>query len=320
MEGKTSKVRWIGFGAAGALAVAATVVTLTVTGQHHDPGMSLASGSAPGGAPSKAAVGSRQATTGRQHDASVNPATGNAASPRAAATKTVLYTGVWAPGSGAQSWRTSMSAASFSTWKTSYTKKGLRIQDLRVSSGGTYTAVWRPGKGTEKVRAGLTPSQFVAANKSYAKQGLRVTSLDTGHGITAVWHPGKQAQTISIGLNLTDFAKRLTAEANSSMRPVFVDHYAVTGGTHWVGIFVHATGPYQARTTTSPTVFHNDVVNYGNSGLRLVALGSTPYTGVWRPGTGGFQVWTGSLSTFEADTVKFYKQGLRLGRIGRWTS
>ena len=280
MKGKTSKRRWIGLAAVGALAATATVVTVTATGQH------------------PAAASTPQSTTA-----------------------TVLYTGVWVPGSGSQSWRTGMSARSFSVWKAAYTKNGARVQDLRVSPDGTdYTAVWRPGKGAEVVRTGLTSSQFVAANASYAKQGLRVTSLDTGHRITAVWHPGSQAQTISVGLNTTDFGRKMAAEAKASMRPVLGDYFLVAGRAYWVGVFQPGTGAYEVRTTSSSSVFHTDLVNYGQTGLRLVGLGSRPYTGVWRPGSGQWQVWTTSLSTFQADIVKYYKAGLRLIRVGRWTA
>lgn len=280
MKGMTSKRHWISLGVAGAIAATATVTTVMVSGHH------------PAGAVS------------------------------APASTTVRYTGVWAPGSGSQVWRTGMSAASLSSWDRTYVSKGLRIQDLRVSPGGTdYTAVWRPGTGTQVVREGLTSSQFAAANASYAKQGLKVTSLDTSHSITAVWRPrrsGTSAQTVVVGLTTVHMQSRLATLAKESLRPVFADFYKKAGVAYWVGVFEPGTGGYEVRTTTSTTVWHNDVVGYYNNGLRLVGLGSNLYTGVWRPGTGGQQVWTTtSLSTFENDIAKYYHEGYRLVRIGR---
>ncbi|MCW2890097.1 MAG: hypothetical protein JWL58_6959, partial [Streptosporangiaceae bacterium] len=92
------------------------------------------------------------------------------------------------------------------------------------------------------------------------------------------------------------------------------------GAWHFVSVFEPGTGDWQARTTTSPTVWHNDNMNYAKGGLRLVSLGSEPYTGLWRPGSGKWQVWTAPFATFMADEAKFYKQGYRLVRIAKWTS
>lgn len=274
------KRRWISLSAAGALAAAATVTTVVVSGHH------------PAGA------------------VTAHPAT--ASSPK--------FTGVWAPGSGAQVWRTKMSAAQLSSWDSTYKGKGLRIQDLRVSPGGTdYTAVWRPGTGTQVVREGLTSAEFVSANASYAKQGLKVTSLDTSHSITAVWRPrasGSAAQTIVVGLTTAHFQSRLQTFGKESLRPVLADFYNKGGVAYWVGIFEHGTGSAEVRTTSSSTVWHNDVVGYYNAGLRLVGLGSNLYTGVWRPGKGGQQVWTTTQSSFENDIAKYYHEGYRLVRIG----
>ncbi len=282
MQGRRLTARWIGLGLVGALAAVAAVAVVVTSGQH--------------------------------------PAAATEAQP---ATSTAMYTGVWAPGSGPQVWRTSMSATALSSWDRTYITKSLRIKDLRVSPGGTdYTAVWRPGTGTQVVRLGLTSSEFVAANAYYAKKGLRITSLDTSHRITAVWRPSSHVQTITIRLTTPQFAAKLAALANAStpLRPVLADYYKVSGQAYWVGVFEQGTGAYQVRTTSSATVWHNDVTSYGASGLRLVGLGSNPYTGVWRPGTGAYQVRTAPLSTFQADTAAYYKQGLRLVRIGRWMS
>lgn len=275
-----SRKRWIGVGVAGALAAAATVTTVMISGQH------------PAGA----------------------------VSAKSAATSTFRFTGVWAPGSGAQVWRTSMSAGSLSTWDGTYKGKGLRIQDLRVSPGGSdYTAVWRPGSGTQVVKLGLTSSQFVADNAVYAKEGLKLTSLDTSHSITAVWRPrasGTAAQTVVVRLTTAHFQSRLQTLGKESLRPVLADYYKKSGVAYWIGVFEHGTGSTEVRTTSSSTVWHTDVTGYYKDGLRLVGLGSHLYTGVWRPGTGGQQVWTTTQSTFESDIAKYYHEGYRLVRIG----
>ncbi|HEX3815134.1 MAG TPA: hypothetical protein VHX59_20055 [Mycobacteriales bacterium] len=280
MKGNTSKGRWIGFGLVGALAVTATAVTVVFSGQH------------PAGA----------------------------VDARPAATKAPLFTGVWAPGSGSQVWRTKMSATSLSTWDRTYVGKSLRIQDLRVSPGGTdYTAVWRPGTGTQVVKLGLTSSQFVADNASYAKKGLKLTSLDTSHSITAVWRPrasGTPAQTVVVRLTTAHFQSRLQTLAKAGLRPAFADYYKKSGVANWIGVFEHGSGSAEVRTTSSATVWHNDVAGYYKDGLRLAGLGSTLYTGVWRPGKGGQQVWTATQSTFENDIAKYYHEGYRLVRIG----
>jgi hypothetical protein len=281
--------RWIGLGAVGTLAATVAAVAVANTGPHHPAGAKLAAGSA----------------------ASSTSVTG----------KTVQLTGVWAPGGGKQSWRTGMTAKQFSSLNAYYTKQGLRIQDLRVSPGAKdYTAVWRPGAGAETIRTGLTSSQFKAANTANAKKGLRITSLSMGNGITAVWRPGHQKQTIAVGLTTKSFGTLLDAQSKKSMRPALLDRYTAGGVWHYLSVLESGTGNWQARTTTSPTVWHNDNTNYAKGGLRLVSLGSVPYTGVWRPGSGAWQVWTGPSATFKADDAKFYKQGLRLVRIAKWTS
>lgn len=280
MKGKMSKRRWISVGVVSALAVTATAATVMITGQH------------PAGA----------------------------VSAKPAATRAPLFTGVWAPGSGSQVWRTKMSATSLSTWDRKYVGEGLRIQDLRVSPGGTdYTAVWRPGKGTQVVKLGMTSSQFVAANASYAKKGLKLTSLDTSHSITAVWRPrasGTAAQTVVVRLTTAHFQSRLQTLGKAGLRPVLADYYKKSGVANWIGVFEHGTGGWQVRTTSSPTVWHNELNTYYNDKLRVVGLGSTPYTAVWRPGTGGQAVWTATQTTFENDIAKYYHEGYRLVRIG----
>ena len=72
MERKTPKARWIGLGTVGALAVAATVVTLSVTGRPHDGTVNLEAGKATNG-PAPDAADNPQSTTGQHHAAEAKP-------------------------------------------------------------------------------------------------------------------------------------------------------------------------------------------------------------------------------------------------------
>src|SRR5262245_35684289 len=71
------------------------------------------------------------------------------------------YAGVWRPGSGAQWWRTGMTADELKAQDKTYFDQGLRLEDVDIKNG-KYAAVWRPGSGAQWWRAGMTADELKA--------------------------------------------------------------------------------------------------------------------------------------------------------------
>src|SRR5262249_46970609 len=76
------------------------------------------------------------------------------------------YAGVWRPGSGAQWWRTGMTADELKAQDKTYFDQGLRLEDVDIKNG-KYAAIWRPGSGAQWWRAGMTADEFKAQDKTY---------------------------------------------------------------------------------------------------------------------------------------------------------
>src|SRR5262249_11461496 len=85
------------------------------------------------------------------------------------------YAGVWRPGTGAQWWRTGMTADELKAQDKTYFDQGLRLEDVDIKNG-KYAAVWRPGSGAQWWRAGMTADELKAQDKTYFDQGLRLTA------------------------------------------------------------------------------------------------------------------------------------------------
>ena len=191
------------------------------------------------------------------------------------------YAAVWRPGSGAQWWRSGMTADEFKAQDKTYFDQGLRIKSLAIR-GGRFTAVWQPGSGAQWVRWGMTPDEFKAQDQTYFNQGLRITALEIEGGrFAAVWRPGSGAQWVRWGMTVDEFKAQDQTYFNQGLRigVLEIDNGRIAG----------CGGPAAARNGGGPDdrgefdaqdqdLFRSGPADHGD-GAR-----EQPYAAVWQPG------------------------------------
>jgi Bacterial tandem repeat domain 1 len=118
--------------------------------------------------------------------------------------------GVWQPGSGAQFWRTGLSAAEFEAQDAKFFAEGLRLIYMRHDAGGSekYLGLWRPGSGAqhwwshEPVDLALLKQK----NTQREAEGERLVALPP-YGLNAIWRSGTGESPFLFAASFEDFKK-----------------------------------------------------------------------------------------------------------------
>ena len=224
------------------------------------------------------------------------------------------YAAVWRPGSGAQWWRSGMTADEFKAQDKTYFDQGLRIKSLAVR-GGRFTAVWQPGSGAQWVRWGMTPDEFKAQDQTYFNQGLRITALEIDGGrFAAVWRPGSGAQWVRWGMTVDEFKAQDQSYFNQGLR---IGVLEIDNGRFAV-VWRPGSGAQWWRAGMTGAELEAQDQAYFGQGLRLtaMALENSRYAAVWQPGSGAQWVsHSRCLVDFKTEDTAHFGQGLRLGFI-----
>ena len=224
------------------------------------------------------------------------------------------YAAVWRPGSGAQWWRSGMTADEFKAQDKTYFDQGLRIKSLAVR-GGRFTAVWQPGSGAQWVRWGMTPDEFKAQDQTYFNQGLRITALEIDGGrFAAVWRPGSGAQWVRWGMTVDEFKAQDQTYFNQGLR---IGVLEIDNGRFAV-VWRPGSGAQWWRAGMTGAELEAQDQAYFGQGLRLtaMALENSRYAAVWQPGSGAQWVsHSRCLVDFKTEDTAHFGQGLRLGFI-----
>ncbi|WP_421998525.1 M23 family metallopeptidase [Reyranella sp.] len=226
------------------------------------------------------------------------------------------YAAVWRPGSGAQWWRSGMTADEFKAQDKTYFDQGLRIQSMSLK-GGRFTVVWRPGSGAQWWRSGMTVDQLKAQDKTYFDQGLRLAALEIDGGkFAAVWRPGTGAQWWRSGMTADEFKAQDKTYFDQGLRIAVLE---IEGG-RFAAVWRPGTGTQWWRSGMTGADLESQDQIYFGQGLRLTALAvdGDRYAAVWRPGSGTQWFSHRRCSVdFKTEDTAYFGRGLRLQFIER---
>lgn len=223
-------------------------------------------------------------------------------------------TAAWRPGSGAQWWRSGITADELKSQDKTYFDQGLRITSI-AAHGGRFAALWRPGSGAQWWRSGMTADEMKAQDKTYFDQGLRIETLAVDGGrLTAVWRPGSGAQWWRSGMTVDELKAQDKTYFDQGLR---IAALAVDGG-RFTAVWRPGSGAQWWRAGMTAGELEAQDRTYFAQGLRLTALATDNgrYTAVWKPGT-GTQWWSAARCSvdFKTEDTAYFAQGLRMAFI-----
>src|SRR5258705_8508518 len=224
------------------------------------------------------------------------------------------YAAVWRAGSGAQWWRSGMTAAEFKTQDLAYFNQGLRIRSLAIKDG-RFAAVWQPGNGAQWVRWDMSAGQFKTQDLAYFNQGLRIASLEVTNGrFAAVWRPGSGAQWVRWDMAPTAFKTQDLVYFNKGLGLTSLE----LDNGRFAAVWRSGKGAQWVRWGMTPSEIEAQDRTYFKQGLRLVQLATEGgrYAAVWQPGSGA-QWWSyrRCFVDFKTEDAAHFAHGLRMGFI-----
>ncbi|WP_189048264.1 hypothetical protein [Aliidongia dinghuensis] len=115
---------------------------------------------------------------------------------------------VWRPGTGAQCWRTGLTAEEFEQQDAEFFVGGLRLCHMRhdARGSGKFLGLWRPGTGAQHWLAQnpVDLAQFARMNAQHEVAGERLVALPH-HGLNAIWRSGSGPAPFVFATDLASF-------------------------------------------------------------------------------------------------------------------